>query len=69
MLNKSLTISPVAGIYGLHSVTADLVHVGHVAPLNAGMTKWCAINADGDQTESFPTKIDAAAYISNNGED
>lgn len=64
-LTKNLTITPAAGLFGLRTVTADGVHVGWVYP--ADDLRWIAVNIVGDETESFPTKLDAAAFISNNG--
>jgi hypothetical protein len=65
MITKNLTITPAAGLFGLRSVTADQEHVGWVYP--AHDLTWIAVNILGDETEGFPTKIDAAGYISNNG--
>ena len=65
-LTKSLTITPTAGGKpGVCSVTADQKHVGWVIPAHDNLT-WIAVNICGDEFVDFPTKIDAAAYISNN---
>lgn len=77
-LTKNLTITPTPirgfGIFhdGMCTVMADQKHVGWVRPASGNLTPssgnltWVATNICGDETEGFPTKIDAAAYISNN---